>query len=138
MRVLECQVCVFRMFLQGEDGDDTNMVAEILLQFKENLSVHPGKRYTTRTVTGAQLCRFANVDMRQVRVACRLHGQLYLDNLQNACSSTPTGSRYLQGPAQQTASTSECQQHSSLTDRTEVCTCKDSTIVSKIKEPLPQ
>jgi hypothetical protein len=45
--------------LQGEDGDDTNMVAEILLQFKENLSVHPGKRYTTRTVTGAQpfLCR---------------------------------------------------------------------------------
>jgi hypothetical protein len=40
--------------MQGEDGDDTNMVAEILLQFKENLSVHPGKRYTTRTVTGTR------------------------------------------------------------------------------------
>ena len=126
------------MLLQGEDGDDTNMVAEILLQFKENLSVHPGKRYTTRTVTGAQLCRFANVDMRQACVACRLHGQIYLDNLQNKYSGAPTEYQHLQGPVQQTASTSECQQHSSLTDITEVCTCMDSAVVSKIKEPLPQ
>jgi hypothetical protein len=48
--------CSRALVLQGEDGDDTNMVAEILLQFKDNLSVHPGKRYTTRTVTGAQPC----------------------------------------------------------------------------------
>jgi hypothetical protein len=51
------------------------MVAEILLQFKENLSVHPGKRYTTRTVTGAQLCHSADVVMRQVCIACKLHSQ---------------------------------------------------------------
>lgn len=63
------------MVVQGEDGDDTNMVAEILLQFKENLSVHPGKRYTTRTVTGAQLYPVAYVNMRQVCIACTLHGQ---------------------------------------------------------------
>jgi hypothetical protein len=64
--------------MQGEDGDDTNMVAEILLQFKENLSVHPGKRYTTRTVTGARLC-----SLHTLGIASTVW--FWSDSLQKAC-----------------------------------------------------
>jgi len=40
--------------LQGEDGEEFNEVAEILLQLQDNLTVNPrSRRYTTRTVTGA-------------------------------------------------------------------------------------
>lgn len=46
--------CCGTVHLQGEEREEFNEVAEILLQLQDNLTVNPRKRYTTRTVTGMQ------------------------------------------------------------------------------------